>query len=291
MLVLPRLHRELLSLPAGLELPPGAQFIWPGLPEKPENTFCPATPYPWSPAQAAACVADFENIARDGAKGRPVHAMAQAMIQPQAQHDVLGVGYDLSSEERRALQQWRQAEGNFALSEKSQPGCESAEYERQTAAQRVLLLAWLREKQSLELRTLEAKVNAGRSRLAGLLSEAQDLASAEFAASFELSESSESPDLLGAPIDPGSSLPAWRDVLEAIMVFLGTENEAETRLVVVDQAMGEAISALTAVSASHKGWSEVALPLDQLLGRNTDESTPRHGAAWTFLVPTIWAAK
>ena len=63
-LALPRLHAELLPHIDG------CRTLWPGLPGRPESAWAPALP--WSPSMAAACLADYERVCRDGASGSPV---------------------------------------------------------------------------------------------------------------------------------------------------------------------------------------------------------------------------
>ena len=170
LLALPRLHAELSALPEG-----GVTF-WPGLPRRPENAWAPALP--WSPALAAACLADYERACRDGASGTPVHALGAAHAQP-----------DLSDAERRALREM----AGMPAEEPEQPL-------RQTA-QQVLLLAWLQEKQALDMAELEKKIHASRSELHRLIS-----------GRIRTGESS------GLPAE--RELPGWQKMLAAILAFL-----------------------------------------------------------------------
>ena len=170
LLSLPRLHPELASLPEG------CRTLWPGLPRRPEHAWAPELP--WPPALAQACLADYERACRDGASGAPVHALG-------AEH----APADLSDAERRALREM----AGMPAEEPEQPL-------RQTA-QQVLLLAWLQEKQALDMAELEAKISASRRELAGLLSGRTRVGEASF-------------------VPDDRELPDWRKTLAAALAFL-----------------------------------------------------------------------
>jgi hypothetical protein len=170
LLSLPRLHAQLAALPEG------CRTLWPGLPRCPEHAWTPELP--WPPALAQACLADYERACRDGASGAPVHALG-------AEH----APADLSDAERRAL---REMAGMPA---------EAPEQPLRQTAQQVLLLAWLQEKQALDMAELEAKISASRRELAGLLSGRIRVGEASFL--------------------PGDrDLPDWRRTLSAALAFL-----------------------------------------------------------------------
>ena len=169
-LALPRLHAELAALPEG------AVTLWPGLPRRPEHAWAPAMPL--SPAIASACLADYERACRDGASGAPVHVLG-------AEH----APADLSEAERRAL---REMSG--------QPAEEPEQPLRQTA-QQVLLLAWLQEKQALDMAELEKKISDSRRKLASLISGRTRVGEASF-----------------LPSD--GDLPDWKKTLAAALAFL-----------------------------------------------------------------------
>ena len=180
-LALPRLHPELAAA-SPRPLPEGTLFLWPGLPRPPQSgVFAPD--YPWTPDQAAACLADFERAGREGVRGAPVAAFSAL--------GALGAGDDLSPEERRAL-----SELMGELSSASDRAVDANDETGRQAAQRTLLLAWLQEKQVLELRELEQRVRRGQSALAGLLGEGV------------VPEA----DFVGVA-SGGASLPPWRSVL------------------------------------------------------------------------------
>ena len=187
-LALPRLHPELAAA-SPRPLPEGTLFLWPGLPRPPQSgVFAPD--YPWTPDQAAACLADFERAGREGVRGAPVAAFSAL--------GALGAGDDLSPEERRAL-----SELMGELSSASDRAVDANDETGRQAAQRTLLLAWLQEKQVLELRELEQRVRRGQSALAGLLGEGV------------VPEA----DFVGVA-SGGASLPPWRSVLAAASAFL-----------------------------------------------------------------------
>lgn len=264
LIVLPRLHHELATAPAGLSLPPEAQFLWPGLPQKPDAYFQPEGAYPWSPEQAAACVRDFESIARDGAKGRPVQALAQNDV---LGGELLGMKHDISLDERLALQQWRQAEASPPARHDAAP---VTDQERQTAAQRVLLLAWLRESQNLELQALEAKVQAGHGLLKNILGDGMKEGLDAFGES--TSESPAQSSAVSSTTD--NALPAWRDVLEAAACFL----PQDAQIVVTDRGMADTILAQATGTSLHAtdGWTVVQSRVGLRAG--------------TFIIPTVWHA-
>ena len=138
-LALPGLHAEF--------LPPltGCRTVWPGLPGRPDSAWAPALP--WSPAMAAACLADYERACRDGASGSPVLTIG---AEPAPS--------DLSDAERRALREMT----GLPTEEPQQPLRQNA--------QQVLLLVWLQEKQALEMAALEQKISNSRRALSGLIS-------------------------------------------------------------------------------------------------------------------------
>ena len=191
LLALPRLHPELAALPEG------CATLWPGLPRRPESAWAPAMPL--SPVIASACLADYERACRDGASGAPVHALG-------AEH----APADLSDAERRAL---REMSG--------QPAEEPEQPLRQTA-QQVLLLAWLQEKQALDMAELEKKISDSRRKLAGLISGRTRVGEASF-----LPEDSELPD--------------WKKTLAAALAFLPDMPE-NTAFWVSSPAMAQAAS-------------------------------------------------
>ncbi len=138
-LALPRLHAEL--------LPPldNCRTLWPGLPGRPESAWQPELP--WSPAAAAACLADYERACRDGASGSPVLTLSAERAPA-----------DLSDAERKALREM----AGLPTEEPEQPLRQNA--------QQVLLLVWLQERQALEMSALEQKIGDSRRALSGLFS-------------------------------------------------------------------------------------------------------------------------
>ena len=204
-LALPRLHPELANLPEG------AVTLWPGLPRRPEHAWTPAMPF--SPAIASACLADYERACRDGASGAPVHALG-------AEH----APADLSEAERRALREMA-----------GQPA-EAPEQPLKQVAQQVLLLAWLQEKQALDMAELEKKISASRRELAGLLSGRTRVGDASF-----------------LPVD--NDLPDWKKTLAAALAFLPDMPE-RTALWVSSPAMAQAVAELEAEAATIEGQPE-----------------------------------
>lgn len=261
-LVLPRLHPELAD-DVPHPLPEGTLFLWPGLPHPPSSgVFLPD--YAWSPAQAAACVADFERAGREGAHGAPVEAFSVA--------SVFDAGHDLSPEELRAL---RELMGKAASP--PSPVAEAEAEARRQAAQRVLLLAWLQEKQALELRHLERRVRLGQAALAGLLGEGAVTA----------------PEADGEAGD--APLPAWRSVLAAACVFLphssAGERGEEAAVLAADRDMASALDALASDAVAEEGvppgFRAVRAPLGRVLGRG--RATPDTERSLLFLYPSTWA--
>ncbi len=270
-LALPRLHPELAAA-APYPLPEGTLFLWPGLPRPAQRgVFTPD--YPWSPAQAAACVADFERAGREGAQGAPVVAVSAA--------GALGASADLSPEERRAL---RELTGEVS-SAPDHTADTNGETRRQ-AAQRVLLLAWLQEKQVLELRELEQRVRRGQSVLAGLLGEG----------------SAPEADAVGVAPD-GASLPPWRSVLAAASVFLPRSvagSGGDTAVLALDRDMAATLAALASDQAAEtsgngrtedeslpEGFIGVRVPLGRALGRGW--TAPEPTRPLLFVYPSAWS--
>ena len=193
LLALPRLHSELAALPEG-----GAT-LWPGLPRRPENAWAPTMPL--SPAIASACLADYERACRDGASGAPVHALG-------AEH----APADLSDAERRALR------------EMSGLPAEAPEQPLRQTAQQVLLLAWLQEKQALDMAELEKKISDSRRSLASLISGRTRVGEASF-------------------LPDDNELPDWKKTLAATLAFLPDMPE-NTAFWVSSPAMAQALSEL-----------------------------------------------
>lgn len=198
LLALPRLHAELAALPEG-----GVTF-WPGLPRRPESAWAPAMPL--SPAIASACLADYERACRDGASGAPVHALG-------AEH----APADLSDAERRALR------------EMSGLPAEAPEQPLRQTAQQVLLLAWLQEKQALDMAELEKKISDSRRSLASLISGRTRVGEASF-------------------LPDDSELPDWKKTLAAALAFLPDMPE-NTAFWVSSPAMTQALSELEGENA------------------------------------------
>lgn len=267
LLVLPRLHSGLADgVPS--PLPAGALFLWPGLPHPPRTgVFIPD--YAWTPAQAAACVADFERTGREGARGAPVEAFSVATA--------LDADTGLSAGERRAL---RQLMGEAPGADGASPASGADGEVRRQAAQRVLLLAWLQEKQALELRDLERRVRREQTALAGWLGEGTPAG----------------PETGGAP--GGILLPPWRPVLAAASLFLpgpsAPGRDTETAVLVVDPDLASVLAAqasalpagTTAEADAPPGFCTVRAPLGRVLGR--DRAVPDPERNLLFFYPSAW---
>lgn len=268
-LALPRLHPELAAA-SPRPLPEGTLFLWPGLPRPPQSgVFAPD--YPWTPDQAAACLADFERAGREGVRGAPVAAFSAL--------GALGAGDDLSPEERRAL-----SELMGELSSASDRAVDANDETGRQAAQRTLLLAWLQEKQVLELRELEQRVHRGQSALAGLLGEGV------------VPEA----DFVGVA-SGGASLPPWRSVLAAASVFLprSVAGSDDTAVLALDRDMVATLAALASDQAAGtnenawmgaerlpEGFSGARIPLGRALGRGW--TVPESTRAVFFVYPSAW---
>ena len=268
-LALPRLHPELAAA-SPRPLPEGTLFLWPGLPRPPQSgVFAPD--YPWTPDQAAACLADFELAGREGVRGAPVAAFSAL--------GALGAGDDLSPEERRALSELM---GEFSSA--SDRAVDANDETGRQAAQRTLLLAWLQEKQVLELRELEQRVRRGQSALAGLLGEGV------------VPEA----DFVGVA-SGGASLPPWRSVLAAASVFLprSVAGSDDTAVLALDRDMVATLAALASDQAAGtnenawmgaerlpEGFSGARIPLGRALGRGW--TVPESTRAVFFVYPSAW---
>ena len=268
-LALPRLHPELAAA-SPRPLPEGTLFLWPGLPRPPQSgVFAPD--YPWTPDQAAACLADFERAGREGVRGAPVAAFSAL--------GALGAGDDLSPEERRALSELM---GEFSSA--SDRAVDANDETGRQAAQRTLLLAWLQEKQVLELRELEQRVRRGQSALAGLLGEGV------------VPEA----DFVGVA-SGGASLPPWRSVLAAASVFLprSVAGSDDTAVLALDRDMVATLAALASDQAAGtnenawmgaerlpEGFSGARIPLGRALGRGW--TVPESTRAVFFVHPSAW---
>lgn len=120
----------------------------------PEHAHAPALP--WSPAQAAACLADFERTIRDGAHGLAVTPLAAGGLSSS--------GGDLSPAEQDALARLKDG-GTPSI----RPDAPSVIRLKRENAQRTLLLAWLQEQQNIELKELARSVTRKQAGLAALL--------------------------------------------------------------------------------------------------------------------------
>ena len=170
LLAVPRMHPP---LPA---MPEGCLSFWPGLPGMPPDAWQPDLP--WKGQAASACLADFERIVRDGTSGAPVHAL-------RARQNDDGI----SPAEAKALEELAGTPAGTPLRDLRQN------------AQQTLLLAWLRERQSLEIARLEAVIDGKRSALNALISGRRS-------------------PVLSTPVKDETALPAWRETLAAMLAFL-----------------------------------------------------------------------
>ncbi len=213
-IALPHLHPALVEQDArrlGLALPEGVRSLWPGLPAMPEGTFAPET-LPWSPSQASVCLADFERNIRDGARG-----MALA---PLAARDIYPAGPMIGPEEEAAL--LRLNAGTAPSREMEQtPNLQQL----RESAQRTLILAWLQERQALEMAELERSVAQGKQTLAGLLGDGSP----------SHAEQSE-------PTTPSTPKGVWRAILDAALTLLEPEPSRNgLRLLILDEDMSDAL--------------------------------------------------
>lgn len=301
-LILPRLHAELLP---PVPPPEGALLLWPGLPRPPrDGVFIPD--WPWSPARAAACVDDFERAGRDGARGAPVVSLQAADPGP---------ADGLSAAERQALRQFMEQTPPAAPNHPAKhpadhpakhPADEPADPETRRlmreAAQRTLLLAWLQERQALELRDLSRRVSRERAALAGLLGEGKPAPLSPAARK----SANQAPDPL--------PLPPWRAVLAAAALFLPpatpppssapvSSSYGEHRdmaVLALDRDMAESLAALAEPGPSAPlpplpspppllGFHGARLPLSRVLGRAWSRISAGEAAREIlFLWPAAW---
>lgn len=215
-IALPRLHPALVEEDAralGLNVPEGVRILWPGLPGRPEQAYAPVLP--WSPAQAAACLADFEQNARDGA-----HGLA---LTPLAAQSLLPSDAALSPAEQDALARLKDTGTPSA-----HPDAPSLIRLKRENAQRTLLLAWLQEQQVLELAELSRSVAQKQRRLAGLLGDGYP---------------APPPDASNRAERPAAA--AWRAVLEAAVTLLDRElRECALRFLVLDRDMADTLASI-----------------------------------------------
>lgn len=210
-IALPHLHPVLVEQDArrlGLSLPEGVRSLWPGLPAMPEGSFAPET-LPWTASQASACLADFERNIRDGARG-----MALA---PLAARDIYPSGPQISPEEEAAI---LRLNTGTAFAEQD-PNLQQL----RESAQRTLILAWLQERQALEMAELERSVAQGKQTLAGLLGDGSP----------SPAEHIEAP-MLSTPKG------VWRAILDAALTLLEPELSRNTlRLLILDEDMSDVL--------------------------------------------------
>ena len=145
-------------------------------------------------------------------------------------------------------------------------------------------MAWLQEKQVLELRELEQRVRRGQSALAGLLGEGV------------VPEA----DFVGVA-SGGASLPPWRSVLAAASVFLprSVAGSDDTAVLALDRDMVATLAALASDQAAGtnenawmgaerlpEGFSGARIPLGRALGRGW--TVPESTRAVFFVYPSAW---
>lgn len=221
----PLMHSAL--LPPGL--PGGLSVLWPGLPASsrsfPRDGRVAAwrPPMPYSPAEAAACLAALEALGRDMLRGTPVHAAGAA--RPTA-------GSGLASGEALALSRFVGQGGPASVSTSlaspvaagagNSAPCDTENAQRR--AQRLLLLAWLQEERVWDMNGLWSRYHAGAAALAGAFCEARGGDdSAEPESSFsEPATGAARADSAGRGDfeDVRALLPPWRFVLEQMAHFL-----------------------------------------------------------------------
>ena len=185
----------------------------------------------------------------------------------------------MTTEERRAL-----SELMGELSSASDRAVDANDETGRQAAQRTLLLAWLQEKQVLELRELEQRVRRGQSALAGLLGEGV------------VPEA----DFVGVA-SGGASLPPWRSVLAAASAFLprSVAGSDDTAVLALDRDMVATLAALASDQAAGtnenawmgaerlpEGFSGARIPLGRALGRGW--TVPESTRAVFFVYPSAW---
>ena len=190
-LAVPWMHGEL------IDLPPGCMTLLPGLPQGAAHGWQPAG-LPWTGRAAAACLEELERAVRDGARGTPVQTLYAERL-PEG----------LSASEVRALQE-------MTGERDGEPDDAAARH-----AQHVLLLAWLRERQALEMAELECQIARKRHVLSGILGGKNSFAERQ-------------------PAVPEDALPPWRETFAAFLAFLPSMPE-DTAFHVCSRGMAEEI--------------------------------------------------
>ena len=240
-----------------------APHLWPGLPHMPETGYVELPGAPFSPAQAAACLADLEAMSEAALTGVPLQALAARENRPQARRD---------ADERTALRHFA------ATGEESAPPSGLRQEFAQlafTAAQKILLWAWLLEERQREMRALSSSFDAGAGNLMDALGVEEDAdLTALHAASMRLG-------------DDAGILPPWKLVLENAALFLPETcticvNDARMAEAVADQCADAGITPvppapLDASRIAEWGlpaqpgmtWCRITLPLWRIVGLST----------------------
>ena len=193
-LAVPLLHPD--SAAARLD---SVTHLWPGLPRVPETGFWQPADYPFSPQQAAACLADLQAMSEAALSGVPLQALAAREHRPQAAKHL---------EEQAALARF--AEDGQAPKDTFDTAPDTAAHValHRKAAQKVLLWAWLLEERYREVRELSRSWEEGAGHLVDALAVEDDAALAGLSAL----------DMhLG---DAEGLLPSWKLVLENAALFL-----------------------------------------------------------------------
>lgn len=217
-LYLPRMHREF--LPAALSaLPPEALLtLWPGLPRAAEGTYVPT--YPWSEAQAAAALADFERASQWGSVGSPiqsqtVRALNTGMKSPAEKENTPKPGENVGSLVA-ALRQPAQPSAPQPIKQSpAQAQKPEIDLALRAAAQSNLVLAWSQERRLLEMLALRRKVEKSQESLQELFSPDQ-----EGAEGLAIPNTPDIPVLSFITPDELALLPPWPLVLSAAAHFV-----------------------------------------------------------------------
>lgn len=258
LLYVPFLHRELLPS----DLPACVRPVWPGLPARmkgKDGDGWREIPLPYSPAEAASCLADLSHLDDAG--------LASLAATPAVRQ---AAGKELR--EREALRRFARS-GDVS-------GGENDEEEARRWAQRFLLLGWLQEEHVLEMDQLAKRYRAGAKRLAEQLDES--CGEGQGAEAFS-GLAAVMRDLI--PEDRTALLPSWRFMLELFGILLPPDAvacTADTRIIAALNEAGIKGQPLEALrgrlpetwNALEAGAAWVEEPLWRLLGVSSQPDRP-----------------
>ncbi len=259
LILVPWLHRSFVAptLPT-LDGEGSVQTLWPGLPDPPKEDaiFCPQFPY--TPAEARACLSDWQAFVQE-----------RSAVAEKARHESLHEQFSQQYMNEDALLQDFVRTGTYS-SPKHDAGTQEQEMLR--AAQRRLLMIWMQEEEVVGIQKLLARYQEGTHNLAESLHD-HSLEEGELTAE-------KMPTVADKSLvfdDAQALLPPWSFALINMLPFI----PVDAVLYVADERMRDAIMQLDVTlqplipaTKTTPLVRQVELPLWALLGLRENEAKP-----------------